>query len=89
MGHFARHLSAQEIKQGYALLNLMEHLDREMDLLNQQRIRVGPSTKEGQRLTQIKQSHLRKELFLCDYNVPQVLHQQNCQLPHILSDVTL
>ena len=37
MGHFARQLSAQEIKQGYALLNLMEHLDREMDLLNQQR----------------------------------------------------
>ena len=45
---------------GYALLNLMEHLDREMDLLNQQRIRVGPSTQEGQRLTQIKRSHLRK-----------------------------
>ena len=42
MGHFARQLSAQEVKQGYALLNLMEHLDREMDLLNQQRIRVGP-----------------------------------------------
>ena len=60
MGHFARDLSAQEIKQGYALLNLMEHLDREMDMLNKQRIRVGPSTKEGQRLTQIKQSHLRK-----------------------------
>ena len=43
MGHFAKQLSAQEIKQGYALLNLMEHLDREMDLLNQQRIRVGPT----------------------------------------------
>ena len=26
MGHFAKQLSAQEIKQGYALLNLMEHL---------------------------------------------------------------
>ena len=51
MGHFARQLSAQEIKQGYSLLNLMEHLDREMDLLNQQRIRVGPTTQEGQRLT--------------------------------------
>ena len=37
MGHFARQLSAQEIKQGYSLLDLMEHLDREMDLLNQQR----------------------------------------------------
>ena len=60
MSHLAKQLSPQEIKQGYALLNLMEHLDREMDLLNQQRIRVGPSTKEGQRLTQIKQSHLRK-----------------------------
>ena len=60
MGYFARQLSAQEIKQGYALLNLMEHLDREMDLLNQQRIQVGPTTQEGQRLTQIKQSHLRK-----------------------------
>ena len=35
MGHLARQLSAKEIKQGYALLNLMEHLDREMDLLNQ------------------------------------------------------
>ena len=60
MGRFAKQLSAQEIKQCYALLNLMEHLDREMDLLNQQRIRVGPTTQEGQRLTQIKQSHLHK-----------------------------
>ena len=51
MGYFARQLNAQEIKQGYALLNLMEHLDREMDLLNQQRIRVWPTTPEGQRLT--------------------------------------
>ena len=40
MGHFARQLNAQEIKQGYDLLNLMEHLDREMDLLNQQRIDI-------------------------------------------------
>ena len=60
MNHFARQLSAQEIKQGYALLNLMEHLDREMDQLNQQRIRVGTATQEAQRLTKIKQSHLRK-----------------------------
>ena len=60
MGYFAKQLSAQEVKQGYALLNLMEHLDREMDLLNQQRLRVGTSSEEGQRLTQIKQSHLRK-----------------------------
>ena len=81
MGHFARQLSAQEIKQGYALLNLMEHLDCEMDLLNQQRIRVGPTTPEGQRLTQIKQSHLRKlqscisELNTSGFN-DWLLHQQ-------------
>ena len=81
MGHFARQLNAQEIKQGYALLNLMEHLDREMDLLNQQRIHVGPSSQEGQRLTQIKQSHLRKiqncisELNTSGFN-DWLLHQQ-------------
>ena len=81
MGHFARQLNAQEIKQGYDLLNLMEHLDREMDLLNQQRIHVGPSSIEGQRLTQIKQSHLRKiqncisELNTSGFN-DWLLHQQ-------------
>ena len=81
MGHFARQLNAQEIKQGYDLLNLMEHLDREMDLLNQQRIHVGPSSQEGQRLTQIKQSHLRKiqncirELNTSGFN-DWLLHQQ-------------
>ena len=81
MGHFAMQLSAQEIKHGYALLNLMEHLDREMDLLNQQRIRVGPTTPEGERLTQIKQSHLRKlqscisELNTSGFN-DWLLHQQ-------------
>ena len=81
MGYFARQLNAQEIKQGYALLNLMEHLDREMDLLNQQRIRVRPTTQEGQRLTQIKQSHLRKlqscisELNSSGFN-DWLLHQQ-------------
>ena len=81
MGYFAKQLSAQEIKQGYALLNLMEHLDREMDLLNQQRIHVGPSSQEGQRLTQIKQSHLRKiqncisELNTSGFN-DWLLHQQ-------------
>ena len=47
MGHFIRQLNAHEIKQGYALLSLMEHLDREMDLLNQQRIHVGASSQEG------------------------------------------
>ena len=81
MGHFARQLNAQEIKQGYDLLNLMEHLDREMDLLNQQRIHVGASSQEGQRLTQIKQSHLRKiqncirELNTSGFN-DWLLHQQ-------------
>ena len=81
MGHFAKRLSPQEIKHGYALLNLMERLDREMDLLNQQRIRVGPTTEEGQRLTQIKQSHLRKlqscisELNTIGFN-DWLLHQQ-------------
>ena len=81
MGYFARQLSPQEIKQGYALLNLMEHLDREMDLLNQQRLRVGTSSEEGQRLTQIKQSHLRKiqscisELNTSGFN-DWLLHQQ-------------
>ena len=81
MGYFAKQLSAQEVKQGYALLNLMEHLDREMDLLNQQRLRVGTSSEEGQRLTQIKQSHLRKlqscisELNTSGFN-DWLLHQQ-------------
>ena len=81
MSYFAKQLSAQEIKQGYALLNLMEHLDREMDLLNQQRLRVGTSSEEGQRLTQIKQSHLRKiqscisELNTSGFN-DWLLHQQ-------------
>ena len=81
MGYFAKQLSAQEVKQGYALLNLMEHLDREMDLLNQQRLRVGTSSEEGQRLTQIKQSHMRKiqscisELNTSGFN-DWLLHQQ-------------
>ena len=81
MSYFAKQLSAQEVKQGYALLNLMEHLDREMDLLNQQRLRVGTSSEEGQRLTQIKQSHLRKiqscisELNTSGFN-DWLLHQQ-------------
>ena len=81
MGYLAKQLSAQEVKQGYALLNLMEHLDREMDLLNQQRLRVGTSSEEGQRLTQIKQSHMRKiqscisELNTSGFN-DWLLHQQ-------------
>ena len=81
MSHFARQLSATEIRQGYSLLNLIEYLDREINLLNQQRIRVGPTTQEGQRLTQIKQSHLRKlqscisELNTSGFN-DWLLHQQ-------------
>ena len=81
MGHFARQLSATEIRQGYSLLNLIEYLDREINLLNQQRIRVGPTTQEGQRLTQIKQSHLRKlkscisELNTSGFN-DWLVHQQ-------------
>ena len=47
MGHFAKQLSAQEIKQGYALLNLMEHLDREMDLLNHCLLYTSPSPRDA------------------------------------------
>ena len=81
MRRFITSLSEQQIRHGYSLLALMEHLDREMDLLNQQRIRVGPTTQEGQRLTQIKQSHLRKlqscisELNTSGFN-DWLLHQQ-------------
>ena len=55
-----RNLSSQQIKQGYSLLQLMESLDREMDLLNQRRINLGLRSEEGRRLTQVRQSHLRK-----------------------------
>ena len=60
MRDFGKPISQQQITQGYSLLNLMDSLDREMDLINQQRLHVGISTAEGQRLTQIKQSHLSK-----------------------------
>ena len=60
MQDFGKPISQQQITQGYSLLNLMDSLDREMDLINQQRLHVGISSAEGQRLTQIKQSHLSK-----------------------------
>ena len=60
MQDFEKPISQQQITQGYSLLNLMDSLDREMDLINQQRLHVGISTAEGKRLTEIKQSHLSK-----------------------------
>ena len=60
MGQFSISLNQQQIKQGYALLQLIEHLDRELDALNEQRISAGPSSREGKRLGQIRTSHLRK-----------------------------
>ena len=60
MTFFGISLNQQQIKQGYALLQLIEHLDRELDALNEQRISAGPSSKEGKRLGQIRTSHLRK-----------------------------
>ena len=60
MGQFSISLNQQQIKQGYALLQLIEHLDRELDVLNKQRISAGPSSREGKRLGQIRTSHLRK-----------------------------
>jgi len=60
MRRFVTSLTQQQIKHGYSLIKLMEHLDREVERLNQQRLSAGLSTTEGQQLTQIKQSHLRK-----------------------------
>ena len=60
MTRFGISLNQQQIKQGYALLQLIEHLDRELDALNEQRISAGPSSREGKRLGQIRTSHLRK-----------------------------
>ena len=60
MGRFRTSLTEQEIRRGYSLLKLMEHLDRELNLLNQQRISAGPSSQEGRRLGRIRFSHLRK-----------------------------
>ena len=61
MRRFASELSQQQIKQGYSLLRLMDHLDHELDLLQQQRLAAGLSSQEGQRLTRVRQSHLRKQ----------------------------
>ena len=60
MAGFSISLNQQQIRHGYSLLKLMEHLDRELNRLNQQRILAGPSTREGRRLGQIRTSHLRK-----------------------------
>ena len=60
MRQFVTSLTQQQIKHGYSLIRLMEHLDRELERLNQQRLSAGLSTTEGQQLTRIKQSHLRK-----------------------------
>ena len=60
MARFGISLNQQQIRHGYSLLKLMEHLDRELNRLNQQRIQAGPSTSEGRRLGQIRTSHLRK-----------------------------
>ena len=60
MRQFVTSLTQQQIKHGYSLIRLMEHLDRELERLNQQRLSAGLSSTEGQQLTRIKQSHLRK-----------------------------
>ena len=60
MGRFSTSLTQQEIRHGYSLLKLMEHLDRELNLLNQQRISAGLSSQEARRLGRIRFSHLRK-----------------------------
>jgi len=60
MERFSTSLTRQEIRHGYSLLKLMEHLDRELNLLNQQRISAGLSSQEGRRLGKIRFSHLRK-----------------------------
>ena len=61
MHRFVIKLSQQQIKHGFSLLRLMDHLDRELDLLQQQRLAAGLSSLEGQRLTRVRQSHLRKQ----------------------------
>lgn len=60
MGGFETSLSQQAIHQGFATLKLMDHLDRELDSLNQRRIAAGVSSQEGLRLGRIRTSHLRK-----------------------------
>ncbi|MFL2507329.1 MAG: hypothetical protein ACJ0G7_09545 [Parasynechococcus sp.] len=60
MRRFITSLSEQQIRHGYSLLALMEHLDRELDLLNQRRLSAGLGSAEGKRLGSIKRSHLNK-----------------------------
>ena len=60
MSRFSISLNPQQIRHGYALLQLIEHLDRELDWLNQGRVSAGPSNQEGKRLGRIRTSHLRK-----------------------------
>ena len=60
MQRFITSLSEQQIRHGYSLLSLMEHLDRELDRLNQRRVSAGIDTAEGKRLGRIKLSHLSK-----------------------------
>ncbi|MEB3254026.1 MAG: hypothetical protein VKI93_04840 [Synechococcus sp.] len=60
MGRFSSSLPNGDIQEGYALLKLMEHLDRELEALNKRRIAAGASTKEGLRLGRVRMSHLRK-----------------------------
>ena len=60
MAGFAQALSQQQIQQGFSLLKLMEHLDHEMAVLNQLRLKEGLEEQERNRLTRVKRSHLRK-----------------------------
>ena len=60
MGDFASGLSQQAIHHGFSLLRLMESLDHELEHLNQRRLDGGIKDHEKNKLTQIKQSHLRK-----------------------------
>ena len=60
MGCFGSVLDQQQIRHGYSLLKLMEHLDREIEYLNKQRVKNAIDQSERERITRIKQSHLRK-----------------------------
>ena len=61
MPWLVNNLSQEQIKHGFSLLRLINHLDRELDMLQQQRLAAGLSSLEGQRLTRVRQSHLRKQ----------------------------
>ena len=60
MAGFEQALSQQQIQQGFSLLKLLEHLDREMDRLNKQRLNSNLADQERERITRIKRSHLCK-----------------------------